>query len=155
MTISLSEKELYQLVFNRSISENLLKESQINAAYQKWIVHYIGATFIEKIANDDEIINGYLKPIWAWGVVYSNFHYIANNITDKGVIAMLIEGTASILGMDKLNAAKAEMLDNIFSLMKAFSDYALLEYPEDFSGLLIEPKAVEFFGNSRYNQTPY
>lgn len=153
--MTLTEQELYQLVFNRNLSENLLKESQIKAAFQKWIVNYIGSDFLEVVKDDEEFINACIKPIWAWGVVYSNFHYLANNITDKGIIAMLIEGTASVLGMDKLSAAKAEILDNIFSLMKAFDECAKDKYNNDYEGLLIAPVSITFFGDQRLNQTPY
>lgn len=153
--MNLSENEVYQIAFNRNVSENLLKETQIKAAYMKWLTAYIGDTFLDIVKDDDDAVNNYLKPIWAWGVVYSNFHYIATNITDKGIVAMLIEGTASLISMDKMSAAKAEILDNIMSLLKLFNVYATENYPDDYEGLVVNPYPFGYFGNERLNQTPY
>ena len=159
--MTLTEQEVYQLVFNRHLSDNLLKDAQIAAAQTRWIDAYIPVKFLNDIASDEEFIDKYLKPVWAWGTLYSNFNYIATNITDKGVIQMLVEGTATVMGNDMLLNTKNEILNNVLTLLKRLDNYAKLQNElgtagyENYTGLLIEPMSIQFFGRARFNQTPY
>jgi hypothetical protein len=159
--MELQEQELYQIVFNRNLSENLIKESQITAAKTKWIDAYLPAQFLEDIETDEEFVLNYIKPIWAWGTVYSNFNYISTSITDKGVIQMLVEGTAAVLGTDKLLNTKNEILQTVITLIKRLDTYATEQEElgtagfENYTGLEIEPMLIKFEGRERYNQTPY
>jgi hypothetical protein len=159
--MTLSEQELYEFVFNRSISENLIKETQIIAAKTQWIDAYLPAQFLLDVAENNDFINTYIKPIWAWGVLYSNFNYISVNITDKGVIQMLVEGTATVLGTDKLLNAKNEILQTVLTLLKRLDNYCQNQHDlgiegfENYTGLLIPVGMISFAGRERYNQTPY
>jgi len=159
--MTLSEQELYQFIFNRELSEGLIKDTQIVAAYTRWIDAYIPAQFLIDIDDESEFIDEYIKPIWAWGTLYNNFNYISTAITDKGVIQMLIENTASILGTDKLLNTKNEILNTVLTLIKRLDTYATLQHEAgevlfaNYTGLLIDPYAITFHGRERYNKTPY
>jgi hypothetical protein len=159
--MTLSEQELYELVFNRSISEGLIKDTQIMAGYHQWVVSYLPAAFLLDIADNEEFIYNYIKPIWAWGILYSNFNYISTSITDKGVIQLLVENVASVLGTDKLLNTKNEILNLVNTLLNRLDDYCTKQKDagvagfENYDGLLINPSLIYFAGRERYNQNPY
>lgn len=160
----ITEAEVFQVTLNRNVSENLLKPTMIDAAFQQWLVDYIGADFVQEILDADSysgdtiysgITETYLKPIIAWGVIYNNFEYISTNITDKGVIQMLIEGTANLIGRDGRLDAKFELRNTIYQLIKSFDRYCKLKEFENYKGLRLTPSFPKFYGRKRVNLHPY
>lgn len=113
--------EIFEIALNRQVDSNLLKQSQIVATEQMYIYDIFNNEFIDKVLADtgntyNYLIENYIKPVIAWGIIYNNFEYLTMNITDKGILQMLIEGTANLVGRESRLDAKNEIKNtlNIF-----------------------------------------
>ena len=156
----LTEREVYQFAFNRNMSDNLILQTQIEAAYKSWIVDYFGNNFAAKIkANEsnalDELIESYVKPIWSFGVLHDNFYHITMNITDKGVIQMLIEGTANVMSDTRLATAKREIKSTIFRMLENMDLYCKSNEIEGYEGLKLETSHFRYQGSEKFNRIRY
>ena len=124
--MEIQESDIYRIAFNRTITANMLLPYQINAAKINWLHGYIDNTVLATLeANEgdeyDDFINDYIKPIWAVGVVYSNFEYITNQLTDKGLIQLVFEGATNVVNSERIDDYKNELLDNICFLLRSLN----------------------------------
>lgn len=166
MILKLTEREVYSYAFNRNLSDNLIKQHQIDASFISWIADYLPEQFISDIYSSegddyDEFVEDYIKPIWSFGVLHDNFDYISLNITDKGVIQLLVEGTANLIGRDSRMDIKFEVRNTIYQLLKLLDRYATYQKKEEnelfnnYTGLKMQPSMVKFVGKPRMNKIPY
>jgi len=164
--MNLTESEIFQNVFNRDLTENLIKNNQIDAAYQSWIVDFLNDDFIKDLEeNEDEqydtFIDDYIKPIWSWGVFYNNFNYLMFNFTDKGLIQLVAEGTHTFLSRDDKTAAKYEIRNNIHKLIQIMDRYCKSEKEKEnplfknYTELKLKVGLPMFFERKPVNQIRY
>ena len=156
----ISEREIYQLAFNRDMSDNLLLDTQIQASSKSWIVDYVGESFAKIIETNqggelDELIESYVKPILAFGTLHDNFYHITMNITDKGVIQMLIEGTANVMSDTRLATAKREIKSTIFRMLENMDLYCKGNEIEGYEGLKLETSHFRYQGSEKFNRIRY
>jgi len=163
--MNLTEAEIFDITCNRRLAPGLLKDSQINAAYQNWIVSWFDEDFLELVEGDPStyqtLVDDYIKPVWAWGSIYNNFEYISTSITDKGIIQQLMEGTAIMIGRDSRMDIKLEIKSTIYFLLRRLNRYAIAQKNggsndfEKWKGLLLTPEIVTFKGRTKFNKIPY
>lgn len=161
----LTESEVFSIALNRNVSVGLLKPSQISVAEQTWFRQWVSDEFyFDIVDNEDDyldFIEDFVKPIVAWGAIYNNYEYITVNITDKGLIQLLVEGTASLLNRDSKLDAKFEIKNTAYQLIKKMFAYCKAEKADNnplfanFAPSNIEPAIVTFYGRERLNQIPY
>jgi len=157
----ITEAEVYNIAFNRNIESGLIKQSQIQIAKRNWIDSFIGSDFVKDIEADtntyETLITQYIKPVIAWGVLYNNLNYFLFSVTDKGLIQLLVEGTASILDNQTKMEIKREIKNTIFGLLKELETYCFEEKQgspgadlyKNFTGLELETSQAFFKGKSR------
>ncbi|MFW6272357.1 MAG: hypothetical protein ACOC2U_01090 [bacterium] len=156
--------EVFEIAVNRTVSTGLIKPTQIIAAEEVWFEDILDDDFAALIRENkdgvyDDLIEDYIKPVIAWGTIYNNFDYISMNITDKGIIQMLVEGTANLVGRDSRIDARNEIKHTVHILVnrlfkyceKKKSDndvnYELFDYK-------YQPSAIVFYGSDRQNLRP-
>ena len=142
--------EVFAITINRNIDVNILKSTQVIVAEEMYIYNVINNDFLDKVLSDTgntytTLINDYIKPIIAWGTIYNNFNYLITNITDKGIVYMIVEGTASLYGTKTIEETKREIHNTITILtdkLIKFSnkekklgkiEYELFDIVDDFS----------------------
>jgi hypothetical protein len=163
--MKLTEREIFTLAFNRNLSDNLLKPHQIEASRVAWVDDYLPEKFFKAVktspADYSDLIEDYIKPVWAFGCVHNNFEHISLNITDKGVVLMLIEGTAALTDQAGRTNAKAELKQTVFHLLRRLENYCYeqkeLNNPlfSDFTGLQLLAQSAIFKGRNQFNQIRY
>lgn len=164
--MNLTETEVFSIAFNRNVSNNLLKQSQIDSSYINWVYDWIDGDFLSLVkenedGNYDEFIHNYIKPIWAWGVLYNNYNYIMLNITDKGVIQLLVEGTANIIGRDSRMDARFEIKENIYRLLRRLDIYCQEQKNlnnslfSSYNGLKLTPSLFKYKKKETIVTNPY
>ena len=161
----ITEREVFRIAFNRAMSDNLLKQTQIDAAKISWIYDVLPESFfadVEETPGDyTTLIEQYIHPIWAWGVVYNNFNYFTMQITDKGIVQMLIENTANVVSEQARNEAKMEIKQTIFNLIRRMDLYCKSKVAEDdplfanYGSLKITPHLMHYVGEQRRNAIRY
>ena len=156
----ISEREIYQLAFNRDMSDNLLLDTQIQASFKSWIVDYLGEPFAKIIETNqgggiDELIESYVKPILAFGTLHDNFYHITMNVTDKGIIQMLIEGTANVMSDTRLETAKREIKSTCFRMLENLDLYCRNNEIEGYEGLKLKTSHYRHIGAERMNRIRY
>ncbi len=164
--INITESEVFNIAFNRNLSQGLIKQTQIEVAEEMWVKQWIGEDFYNSLVTDEEddyyeFIDKFIKPIIAWGTLYNNFDYISQNITDKGILQMFVEGGATIIDRDSRFDAKMEILRTVYMLIKRMQRYGLVEKQENelFKNFEIneelKPSIVKFYGKQRLNLKPH
>lgn len=165
--LQISENEIFNIAFNRNLSQGLIKKTQIDVAEEMWIREWISEEFYQNLLTDEEgdyfdFIDFFIKPIIAWGTVYNNFDYISTNITDKGILQMFVEGGATIIDRNSRFDAKMEILRTIYMLIRRMQRYGTSQKASD--NILFEnfevnneltPSIIKFYGSERLNLIPY
>lgn len=121
MTRIMDENEVFKFISNRNIDTDIIKPTMIDVAQENFLLNYFGDFYLNMIDNSDdyiEYIDTYLKPIVAWSVLYLNYDYISYQITDKGIIQLLMDNTAALISRDNKVDAKMEIKRNIYTLIK-------------------------------------
>lgn len=161
----ITETEVYNIALNRNVGVGLLKPTQITTSEYSWFKNWVSPSFYNDVITTPtgytEFIEDYIKPIIAWGTIYNNFDYLILNITDKGIIQMLVEGTANIISRDNKLDAKFEIKNTCYNLIKRMRDYAN-EQKENGNALFVNyadseltPAHVTFMGGRRSNMIPF
>jgi len=164
--LNINESEVFNIAFNRNVSQGLIKKTQIEVAEVMWVKNWIGDDFYNDLINDQdgdyyEFIDVFLKPIIAWGTLYNNYDYISQNITDKGILQMFVEGGATIIDRNSRFDAKMEILRTIYILIKKMQKYGLSEKNENnlYDNFEInkelEPSIVKYYGSKRTHLKPF
>ncbi len=164
--LNITESEVFNIAFNRNLSEGLIKQTQIEVAEEMWVKQWIGEEFYESLINNEDdnyyqFIDKFIKPIIAWGVLYNNFDYISQNITDKGILQMFVEGGATIIDRNSRFDARMEILRTVYMLIKRMQRYGLAEKKDNalFANFEInkelKPSIIKFHGKRRLNIIPY
>ena len=151
----ITNREVFEIAFNRSVSDGIIKPSQIIAAEHTWFDNIFDDDFVNDVRTNtenkyDDFIEKYIKPIVAWGVLYNNFDYISLNITDKGIIQMMIEGTANLVGRESRTDARNEIKNTIYILIERAGKYGekmKKAGEEEFKNfnLKFNPQAINFY----------
>lgn len=177
--MKLTELEIQNLVFNRSVTEGLIKDTQIKSSYH-WVTNWIDEEFMSILeesyldasedleASEDPTLNPYydfieeyIKPIWAWGTLYDHFEYISLNITDKGIVQLVTEGTANLIGRDSRLDSKMETKNLCYNLIKRMHRFANTQKIngdplfELYKPSKLTPSLVKFSGRESINKLPY
>lgn len=162
---TLNERDVFRIAFNRNMSDNLLKQTQIDAAKISWVYDVLPESFFADVeetpGNYDTLISEYIHPIWAWGVVYNNFNYFTMQITDKGIVQMLVENTANVVSEQARNEAKMEIKQTIFNFIRRMDLYCKSKVAEDdplfanYGTLKITPKLFHYVGEAKRNSIRY
>lgn len=165
-----TEQEIYNIAFNRDLGVGLIKPSQILVAQDIFISDYFNEAFYNALLlntdnNYTSYIDEYIKPIIAWGTLYNNFEYISTSITDKGIIQMLVENTALVLGRESKNDVKNEIKNTVYRLIKIARQYAKLQkdndnllfdvYDEEDLNIVNDLSIIKYIGNDSFNLNAY
>ena len=165
MSNLITKDEVVNMFFNRNVDSSILKSTMIELSSFKYLNTYLGDLYNDIIENENgdytDFIEDYIKPVLSWAVLYDNFEYITLNITDKGIIQMVVEGTANLIGHDARYDFKMEIKRNLFSFIHKMQNKALKE-KEDNNELFknynpeSRPSLMTFReGNIRFNIRPY
>jgi hypothetical protein len=133
--------EVIEIALARNISEELIRDRDIEAAQIDYVKKYVGTDLYDLLVanadNDyDDFIADYVKPVLAYGVVYNIFDRITAEVSDRGVVAMLSEG-ATVMDAESRLRAKQEYLSALVVYLEKMTDYlgdsedALFEDYED------------------------
>lgn len=161
----ITKDEVVNLVFNRNVDGNILKPSMVDLAQFKYLQKYLGDLYNDILDSEDDdyndFVEDYVKPVIAWAVLYENFDYISLNITDKGILQMVVEGTANLIGRDSRYDFKMELRRNLFTLIQLMQNEVLKEKNNNNDlyknyNSKFKPSMIHFVeGNQRYNIRPY
>jgi len=80
--------EIINTVFSRNISEDHFLPSDINMAKQMYVDQYISGYDEDSIFYID-----YCRPVIAYGVVVNTFHRLSSEVSDRGIVEMLSDGS--------------------------------------------------------------
>lgn len=166
MSNLITEQEVFDIALNRDITPNLIKPSQIKVAQSVWVGKYFIGTLYDRVLSNPSdyttFIDEYLKPIVAWGTIYNNFEYITTQITDKGVIRLLVEDGAAPVGEEAKLNTKREIRKTVYELIKLAQMYAESERDEgnslfsDYESPDSELNTIKYHSyRDSYNQIPY
>ncbi len=165
--IPISEADVYSIAFNRNVSTGLIKSTQIHVAEDMWVKSFISEDFYNELTKEENLedyysfIDNYIKPIIAWGVLYNNYDYLTQNVTDKGIIQMLVEGTATVIDRNSRFDGKMEIKRTVYRLIKMMQEYGLNEKIKenalfkDFDITKLSPAIIKYHGGERTNLKPH
>jgi hypothetical protein len=165
MSNLISEAEVISLVFNRNIQYGTLKQTHIDVAEMVWGEKYLGSDFYKLIvaspSDYTDLIEGYYRPLVAWGTLYQSFEYLSTQITEKGIIQMLGEGTANLLDRTTRGDMKLEIRHICLKLAEKMQTYCAQQHEAlnplfaDYEPAEISTVSFGYYGKLRMNQTPY
>ena len=165
--LQITESEVFNIAFNRNLSQGLIKPTQIVAAEEMWIANWVSEDFYNALINNEDgiytdFIDVFIKPIIAWGTLYNNFEYIAQNITDKGILQMFVEGGATIIDRNSRFDAKMEILRTVYLFIRRMRRYCEMKKKENdplfvnfVANKELSPSIFKFYGKERLNLRPY
>jgi DNA-binding transcriptional regulator YhcF (GntR family) len=80
--------EIINTVFSRNISEDHFLPSDIKMAKSQYVDSYISGYDEDSIFYID-----YCRPVVAYGVVVNTFHRLSSEISDRGIVEMVSDGS--------------------------------------------------------------
>ena len=119
--------EVIEIALSRNISEELIRDRDIEAAQIDYLKKYVGADLYDLVVANadsdyDDFITDYVKPVLAYGVIYNIFDRISAEVSDRGVVQMLSEG-ATVMDAEGKIRAKQEYLSTLVVYLEKMTDY--------------------------------
>lgn len=129
----ISPDEVINIALSRNISDEHIREADIEVAEWEYVRSYIGEDLYDLVkANTanvyDDFIEDYVKPVLAYGVVFNIFERLVAEISDRGVVQMLSEG-ATVMDAESRQRTKHEYLKALVVYLEKMTNY--LDNTED------------------------
>ena len=129
MVLLIQNNEISEIAFSRGISEGLFLPSQILAVQRMWFADWVSSEFysdvIDNVNDYYSFIDDYVKPVIAFGAIYTNFESVTSSLTDKGLIRIQAEGVFQVVDDLTKTMSKTEYKQIAYSLiqdMRAFCE---------------------------------
>lgn len=109
---AITKSEVISLALTRNLSDDHILDSDISVAVEMYVNAYL-----DNITYLSSIYDAYVKPVIAFGVIVNIFHRISYEITDRGMVAMVSQGTSTVDRDGKLDL-QAEIRTHLYKLIK-------------------------------------